>query len=158
MPIEHVASVIRKWITAGHTQTELAEGSSLSPSSVGRLLDSRFHPEPETIARLVAAMAVTESALAAELLQAYLLDDVPDGKAPSGKPWMDHVSVTVAPLVGEGRSSSRVQERPADRLEEALAYLTRVARTTRHGREFVLSFYEIKHPATGSARYPKGNE
>ena len=147
MPNEHVAAALRKWVAMGHTQAALAKAAGLSPSSVGRLLDNSFHPEPDTIARLVTAMCQSEPSLAAELLQGFLLDDVPAGSAPTGKPWADHVAVTVSPLLGAAGEAMRANEgTPKDRLELALEYIITKARTTRHGREFVMSFYNISHP------------
>lgn len=151
MPNSRLFTAFARWKTPTRSQLDLAKAAGVPQSSISRAFAGEIRPEPETFAKILTAVADEDAELARDLLEAYLLDDVPDGTAPDGQSWESHVRLAVdsfgsSPRVAEGISG-------ADELELALDYITRIARTSKHGRQFVLGFYRIRN---GGQRQSQG--
>jgi transcriptional regulator with XRE-family HTH domain len=140
MKSQRLTNVLTAWAERGHTQAEFARVTGLHPGGVTRMFRGDQRPDVDTLGTILDRVAKEHAQLARDILEAYLLDDVPHGNAPDGRAWVDLVSIRVAEF------EAALQEGDAaDELEMALSYLTRLARTTKHGRQFVLTFYRIKH-------------
>ena len=53
------------------------------------------HPDIDTLAQIVTGVAKEYPELARDIIEAYLLDHIPDATAPDGRPWKALVKITV---------------------------------------------------------------
>lgn len=93
-------------------------------------------PDPDTLSKILSGIVHEHPQLAHDILEAYLLDDIPAGAAPGGRPWAQLVRVSVDEI-GQPRI---LEGGKVDEFELALARFNHVARTTKHGRNFLLNF------------------
>ena len=139
------AVALQRWLSGDRSQVDLARRAQVNQSALSRTFAGEVRPSPETFGKMLSVIAPEDPSLARDLLEAYLLDDVPEGEAPTGKSWVESLKIVVDEFAATG-----LQEGPApDELELALAYVTKVARSSVHGKQFVLSFYRLRHrPST----------
>lgn len=130
---QRFAHVLAAWSEKGHTQAKFAQLTGLNATGVGRMFKGEQRPEVETMARILAGLEEDHRELARELLEAYLLDDIPEGVAIDGRTWAEHVRLKVDDI-----GTPRMKDEPTDEFEAALARFIHTARTTLHGRNFVL--------------------
>lgn len=140
-------AVFARWKTPTRSQLDLAKAAGVPQSSISRAFAGDIRPEPETFAKILGAVATADAELARDLLEAYLLDDVPEGNAPDGTSWASHVRLAVDGFATTARVTE--DEGRGDELDLALAYISRIARESKHGRQFVLGFYRIRHKGSG---------
>ena len=119
MPNERIAAALESWESRSPTNTRahLARASGMSASYISALFKGRMHAEPETMGRILAA--VDEQA-ACELLEAHLLDDVPEG-------FHERVRIVVRSL----KEHSGASATPANEFEDNLAWLAARQRVDR---------------------------
>lgn len=139
--MSQVSTVLTAWAEAGNKQVDFVKATGLDRADVSRIFNGDHRPTLTKFAQILRALQFEHPELARQLLIAYLRDEIPEGNAPTGRPWAEHVAVEVEPF------SARIEEnQTVDELELALSYITNLARTTKHGRQYVLGFYHIKHP------------
>jgi hypothetical protein len=86
-PGSHVATVLKDWEAKGHTKAEFTKITGLSASYATGLWSGLQHPKPDTLEQIL--VKLPDRQLAATLLRAYLLDDVPTD-------WLPKVQIAVA--------------------------------------------------------------
>lgn len=140
-PQQRLAVVLANWAKAGHSQIEFARLTSLAPSGVSRMFSGDQHPDVDTFDRILAAIAPQHPQLAIDLLEAYLLDHIPEGTAPDGRPWTTLVRI----LVEEITPAQLIEGTAVTELELAKAWWTKRTETP-DGQRWLLTLYRWSQP------------
>lgn len=107
----HLSLTLTNWAKSGHSQTEFAGLSGLAASGVSRMFKGELHPSVETLAQIVTGVAKEYPELARNIIEAYLLDHIPDATAPDGRPWKALIKIVVEEIssrVNEGESITEI--------------------------------------------------
>jgi transcriptional regulator with XRE-family HTH domain len=138
----HLATTLSNWTKTGHTQTEFANLSGLAPSGVSRMFKGELHPEVTTLAQIIRGIQPEYPQLARDIVEAYLLDHIPDTPAPDGRPWSSLIKIIIEEL------TSRLAEgAPISETDLAKHWLTsRIA--TPDGQRWLLTLYRWSNKGT----------
>lgn len=107
----HLSVVLSNWAKLGHTQSEFATLSGVATSGISRMFKGEQHPDIDTLEQIVTGVAKEYPELARNIVEAYLLDHIPDATAPDGRPWKALVKIVVEEIssrVNEGESITEI--------------------------------------------------
>lgn len=114
---QHFATALKSYLERFSIKSATLEREANVPASTVSKLMSGVRPSVERITEILAAMPNEE---AAELLRAYLLDDVPPD-------WREAVTIIVQSIVTDGRLQSPVGTESVDSLTDAIMRLRKAA-------------------------------
>lgn len=114
---QHFANALKSYLERYSIKSATLEREANVPASTVSKLMSGVRPSVERIAEILTAIPADE---AAELLRAYLLDDVPPN-------WREAVTIIVQAAATDGRLQSPVGLETVDSLTEAISRLRKAA-------------------------------
>jgi transcriptional regulator with XRE-family HTH domain len=140
-----LGAVLTAWAeNPENSQIKFARIVNLAPSGVSRMFKGEQHPDLGTFASMLAALGAAHPQLVHDLLEAYLLDHIPEGTAPDGRPW----TILVRIIVDEIISARSGEVGPAcAELDLAKAWWTHRLETP-DGQRWLLTLYRwaVKAP------------
>lgn len=146
------AACLSKWFDAGNTQVSFANLVKVSPGNITRWSCGEAHPSVTTFEKILSTVAPEHPQLARDLLEAYLLDHIPEGNAPDGRPWTTLVRI----MVEEITPAQLAEGIAVTELELAKAWWTKRTETP-DGQRWLLTLYRWSQPKVTLYQKPDRN-